>query len=79
MLSEISQTHRRTNSAGFHLHAVPEIVKSPRDRKKSGGSETWEEAGGGGGGQCLGTEFQFGVKKNIQRGTVLPVSQCEPF
>lgn len=79
MLSEISQTHRGTNSAVFHLHAAPEIVRVLETEKRVGGSETWEEAGGGGGGQCLGTEFQFGVKKNIQRGTVLPVSQCEPF
>lgn len=36
MLSEISQTHRRTNSAGFHLHAVPEIVRVLETEKRVG-------------------------------------------
>lgn len=59
MLSEISQTHRRTNSAGFHLHAVPEIVRVlETEKKKSGGFRDLGGGGGEGAGQCLGTEFQ---------------------
>ena len=79
MLSEISQTRKRTNSVGFHLHPAPEIVRVLETENRVGGSETWGVAGAGRGGQCLGTEFQFGMKKNSQRGTVLSVSQCEPF
>ena len=78
MLGEISQTHERADSAGFHLHAVPEMVRVLETESRVGGSR--DLGGGGGEGlQCQGTEFQFGMKKNIQRGKMLPASQCECF
>ena len=47
MLSEISQTRKRTNSVGFHLHAAPEIVRVLETENRVGGSETWGVAGAG--------------------------------
>ena len=78
MLGEISQTHERTDSAGFHLHTVPEMVRV-LETERVGGSRDLGGGWGGGGIQCQGTEFQFGMKKNIQRGKMLPASQCECF
>lgn len=44
MLSEISQTHERTDSAGFHLHVVPEMVRVLETESRVGGSR---DLGGG--------------------------------
>ena len=43
MLGEISQTHERTDSAGFHLHTVPEMVRV-LETERVGGSR---DLGGG--------------------------------
>lgn len=76
MLSEISPTPKgQTVQASTYMRYL-KLSESKR-QKKSRSSETG--GGGRGGGQCLGTEFQFRVKKNMPRGTVLPVCNVNPF
>ena len=78
MRSEISQTRKRTNSQASTYMQHLKSSESERQNIEWGAPRPGARRGRGAGVSAW-VQFQCELKKNIQRGTVLPVSQCEPF